>query len=291
MLTVPDRYLSRLAVRRRTPTRRRIGLRRWMHWAATVLTPLAAAQLAMALDAGVARAAPVAGPLGVDVSQPQCGRPLPTGQAFALVGVNGGTARTTNPCLASQLAWARRSTGATVHDDVQLYVNTGNPGGPDAASWPRSGSNRYGKCHGSDSTSCAYQYGWDRARDDAMNRGISRPEGYMWWLDVEIANTWDYTDGGPARNVAVLEGMTEYFTSIGVRGVGLYSTRYQWTQIVGDAVGSTSSLNGLSNWRPAGSGSTLEDARANCGLAPLTPGGRVELTQFTSDYDYNHSCI
>lgn len=288
MFTVPGRYLSRLSVRRRTSTRRRTGLRRWVYGAATGLTSLAVA-LAMALAAGVARAAPVDGPLGVDVSHPQCGGPLPTGQAFALVGVNGGTATTTNPCLASQLAWAQGSTGATVHDDVQLYVNTGNPGGTGSASWPRSGSNRYGECDGSSSISCAYQYGWDRARDDAMNRGISRPEEYMWWLDVEIANTWDYTDGGTARNVAVLEGMTEYFTSIGVRGVGLYSTRYQWRQIVGDAVGSTSSLNGLSNWRPTGS--TLEDARANCGLAPLTPGGRVEMTQFTSDYDYNHSCI
>jgi hypothetical protein len=122
-----------------------------------------------------------------------------------------------------------------------------------------------------------------------MDRGISRPEEYMWWLDVEITNTWDYTDGGPARNVAVLEGMTEYFTSIGVRGVGLYSTSYQWSQIVGDAVSSISSLNGLSNWRPAGS--TLQDARANCRLAPLTPGGTVEITQFTTDHDYNHSCI
>jgi hypothetical protein len=289
MLTVPDRYLPRLSIRGRTPARRGAELRRWVHWAAMVLTPLAAVQLAMPLAAGVARAAPVDGALGVDVSHPQCGAPLPTGQAFALVGVNGGTATTTNPCLASQLAWGEGSTGATVHDDVQLYVNTGNPGGPDAASWPRSGSNRYGECDGSSSTPCAYQYGWDRAHDNAMDRGISRPEEYMWWLDVEITNTWDYTDGGPARNVAVLEGMTEYFTSIGVRGVGLYSTSYQWSQIVGDAVSSISSLNGLSNWRPAGS--TLQDARANCRLAPLTPGGTVEITQFTTDHDYNHSCI
>jgi hypothetical protein len=249
---------------------------------------LAATALAMPWAVGVARADLSGGPpLGVDVSYPQCGEPLPTGQAFAIVGVNGGSAATTNPCLATELAWAAESIGGTVHDDVQLYVNTGNPAGGEL--WPQSGSNRHGDCDGSNSRPCAYQYGWDRARDDATIRGISNPEQYMWWLDVEIANTWDYADGGGTRNAAVLEGMTEYFTSIGSRGVGVYSTSSQWGEIVGTGVDSTSSLNGLSNWRP--SGSTLESAKANCDLEPLTPGGVIEMTQFTTDFDYNWSCI
>jgi hypothetical protein len=54
-------------------------------------------------------------------------------------------------------------------------------------------------------------------------------------------------------------------------------------------VDANSSLNGLSNWRPTGS--TLERAQANCGLAPLTPGGIIEMTQYTTTLDYNHSCI
>jgi hypothetical protein len=244
--------------------------------------------LAVSWSAGIAHAAPSVGPLeGVDVSYPQCGEPLPTGQAFALVGVNGGKPSTTNPCLADQLAWAAESTGGTVHDDVQLYVNTANPAGGD--SWPRSGSNYHGTCDGSNSRACAYQYGWDRAHEAATSRGISHPEQYMWWLDVEVANSWDYTDGGGTRNAAVLEGMTDYFTSIDSRGVGLYSTRAQWNQIIGNGVDSTSSLNGLSNWRPGGS--TLEDAQATCAVAPLTPGGVIELTQYTTEFDYNFSCI
>jgi hypothetical protein len=242
-----------------------------------------------AVLAGAADAAPSDESLrGVDVSYPQCGAPLPTGQAFAIVGVNGGRATTTNPCLATQLAWAAESVGGTVHDDIQLYVNTGNPGAGTAL-WPQSGSNRYGTCDGSNSRSCAYQYGWERAYKDANLRGISNPEQYMWWLDVEIVNDWDYSKGGRTRNTAVLEGMTEYFDSIGVRGVGIYSTRYQWRQIVGRGVSATSSLNGLSNWRPAGT--DLESARATCDVAPLTPGGVVEMTQYWKDYDYNHTCI
>jgi hypothetical protein len=287
VLTAPDRPQLHVSVCRRTPAAQgSAGRRRWVQRAATVL--LATVALAVPWVAGAAQAAPSdSPPQGVDVSYPQCGKPLPTGQAFAIVGVNRGGATTTNPCLADLLAWAAESTGGTVHDDVQLYVNTGNPAG--GGSWPQSGTNRYGACDGSNSRPCAYQYGWDRARDDATIRGISHPEQYMWWLDVEIANTWDYTSGGGTRNAAVLEGMTEYFTSIGTRGVGVYSTRYQWGKIVGSGVDSTSSLNGLSNWRPTGS--TLAGAQANCELAPLTPGGIIEMTQYTTTFDYNHTCI
>src|SRR5688500_1569990 len=233
MLIVRDRPRAEVSARRRRPadpwrTGRSLRARR----IATVL--LASVALAMPWARPAQAALPDGPPVGVDVSYPQCGRPLPTGQAFAIVGVNGGTAATTNPCLATYLEWGEQSTGATVHDDVQLYVNTGNPAGGDL--WPQAGSNRYGDCDGSNSTACAYQYGWDRAHDDATIRGISNPEQYMWWLDVEIANTWDYTDGGGVRNAAVLEGMTEYFTSIGTRGVGIYSTRYQWGRIVGGGV-------------------------------------------------------
>jgi hypothetical protein len=288
MPTAPDRHPVHRSGRRavwRMP--RGDSGRRWRKRAAAIL--LGTTVPAMLAGAGVAQAAPSDASLwGADVSYPQCGAPLPTGQAFGVVGVNGGTADSTDPCLATELAWAAGSTGGTVHDDIQLYVNTGNPG-TGAASWPQSGSNRYGDCDGSDSVPCAYQYGWDRARDDATVRGITDPEQYMWWLDVEIANSWDYTEGGATRNAAVLEGMTEYFTSIGVREVGLYSTAHQWGEIVGTGMSATSSLIGLPNWRPAGS--DLAAAQATCGVAPLTPGGVVELTQYATDFDYIHSCI
>jgi hypothetical protein len=289
MLAFPERRSSYRPLRSRTQVvPPDTGRGRWLFRLATAL-PALAVTLVMPWAVGIASAAPAAGSLqGADVSYPQCGGPLPTEHAFSIVGVNGGRANTTNPCLATQLAWAAEASGGTVHDDIQLYVNTGNPG-EQASSWPRSGSNRHGSCDGSNSRACAFEYGWARALDDATIRGISHPGQYMWWLDVETANTWDHTEGGEARNAAVLEGMTEYFTSIGVRGVGLYSTRAQWSGIIGTGVDSTSSLNGLSNWRPTGS--TREGAEASCGVAPLTPGGRVEMTQYTTDFDYIHSCI
>src|SRR6478735_5936173 len=78
-----------------------------------------------------AKPAPTPSPsvkLGNDISWPQCGKSLPKGQAFGIVGVNNGLANTTNPCLASELSWAGSSTGGTGQPKVELYVNTANPG-------------------------------------------------------------------------------------------------------------------------------------------------------------------
>jgi hypothetical protein len=44
------------------------------------------------------------GVVGNDVSWPQCGKTLPSGQAFGIVGVIGGLANNTNPCFATELA-------------------------------------------------------------------------------------------------------------------------------------------------------------------------------------------
>lgn len=247
-------------------------------------------------------------PLGIDVSWPQCGKVLPKTQAFGIVGVNGGLANTTNPCMKDQLVWASKSVGGTVQEKVQLYVNTANPGGLNTASWPVSNNdpagnvapNPHGTCDGTDSLACAWQYGWNRAVEDVIDRfqpaaalaGVpTDPSTYIWWLDVETENTWKLggTTFDNQSNVAVLEGMTKYFKSLNAR-VGLYSTGSQWSQIVGGSVSSTSNLNGLNNWRPGGA--SLSTAKQACNAAPLTPNGKVVLTQFVSKgLDYNYSCV
>lgn len=247
-------------------------------------------------------------PLGIDVSWPQCGKKLPDDKAFAIIGVNGGLANTTNKCLAEQLVWGSNSVGGTNQELLQLYVNTANPGGLNTPSWPASNidtagnstNNPEGTCDGSDTLACAWQYGWNRAEEDVRIRfapavaeaGIdTNPAKYIWWLDVETENTWKL--GGSSfdyeSNVAVLEGMTRYFNSIGAR-VGLYSTGSQWGRIVGSAVSETSNLIALDNWRPGGA--SLNTSKQACTADPLTSGGRVVMTQFISkNLDYNHSCI
>lgn len=257
--------------------------------------------LVLTLTPTVAFAAkPTATPLGNDISYPQCGKPLPKTQAFGIVGVNGGLATTTNPCLKDQLIWANKSIGGTSQDKIQLYVNTANPGGLNTTSWPTSGTTPAGICDGSDSLACAWQYGWNRASEDvnirfqpaAMQAGVSPlPSSYTWWLDVETVNTWKppTNDLNTRSNATVLEGMTAYFQSVqGV--VGLYSTAYQWGQIVGNSVSTTSNLNGLKNWRPGGA--NLSTAKQACTATPLTANGIVVLTQFVSkNLDYDYSCI
>jgi hypothetical protein len=229
--------------------------------------------------------------LGIDVSWPQCGRTLPTGQAFAIVGVNGGLANNTNPCFATQLAWAGKSTGRTGQPKVALYVNTANPGRA-GSWWPTSNvyggktvSNPYGRCRGAEDTACAYMYGYAKAYDNVKSRGVTNASGSLWWLDVETINTWSKDK---AANAADLEGMTAYFKSIGAR-VGLYSTGYQWGLIVGQ-VSSTSNLRGLPSWLAGASGAT--GAKNMCAWPALTPGGKVTMTQFVSNnLDYDYSCI
>ena len=247
-------------------------------------------------------------PLGIDVSWPQCGKRLPTDQAFAIVGVNGGLATTTNPCLKDQLVWGAKSAGGTSQEKLQLYVNTANPGGLNTESWPKTNTdtagnltqNPYGNCDGSDSLACAWQYGWNRAEEDVRLRlapaaSLAKvnpsASAYKWWLDVETENTWKL--GGTTfdyqSNVAVLEGMTSYFKSVNAR-VALYSTGPQWNQIVGNAVTSSSNLIGLDNWRPGGA--SLATAKQACSATPLTANGHVVLTQFVSkNLDYNYSCV
>jgi len=256
--------------------------------------------LFLATAAGIVSAPGAAGapadsttPLGNDVSWPQCGKTLPKNPAFAIVGVNNGVANNTNTCFKEQLAWAEDiSEGKTEQPSVALYVNTGNPGLA-ASAWPTSNEypagtrvhNPYGTCSKGDvGAACAYMYGYAKAYDDAYIRGVSDPEDYLWWLDVETGNSWS-TD--KTANRADLEGMVAFFHSIDA-DVGIYSTGYQWGVIVG-TVSSSSNLYSLPNWLAGAR--TVTGAKSNCSKAPLTAGGEVTLTQFVSKgFDYNYSC-
>ena len=245
--------------------------------------------------------------VGYDIAWPQCGKTLPTNQSFGIIGVNGGNAANTNSCLASELVWANKSLGNTTQAPLQLYVNTANPGEviSQITTWPTNNTdstgsiapNPNGTCHGQNDAACSWQYGWNRAVEDNLQRfgpaartiGLDPAASRMWWLDVETMNTWQSGSADAlARNQATLEGMTSYFSTVGK--VGLYSTAAQWSTITGATATATSNLAGLPNWRP--SGSSLSNAMANCTVAPLTPGGYISLTQYVvQNLDYNHTCI
>jgi hypothetical protein len=233
-------------------------------------------------------------PSGNDVSYPQCGKTLPSQQAFGIVGVNEGLANTTNPCLADEIAWAQNSSGITRQPKVSFYVNTANPGNLRVTDWPVNNydpitdvvvTDPYGVCAGGDDRACAWQYGWNIAELDAQTRGVSNPGQYRWWLDVETITSWE---SSTRNNRAELEGMAAYFHHIGGT-VGIYSMTSQWDKIV-KIVPSTSSLYRLAEWIPGAR--TLARAKANCRLAPLTGRGIVTVTQWTvSKTNHDFSCV
>jgi hypothetical protein len=246
---------------------------------------------------GTASAAPS---VGYDVSHPQCDADLPRERAFAIVGVNGGLSTRANPCLREQLTWAWKSSGEVDEQPrAQLYLNTANPGQllDQVTTWPQSGSTPYGSCDGTNSTACSWEYGWERAQNSVLSfftpaaraaRRDSQPSRYLWWLDVETMNTWQYGSvEATDRNRATLEGMVAYLLSRDAE-VGVYSTGRQWAQIVGE-VDDDSVLAELDSWL-AGS-LTADEAEAACEDDPLVPDGEVALSQYVRDeWDRNVSC-
>lgn len=257
-----------------------------------------AALAAVALSAAPAAASE---PAGYDVSYPQCGSELPAEVTFAVVGVNGGRVFQANPCLgidggASQLAWAYR------HDPTpDFYLNTANPGPllssywPSGQVWPKPCAATFPE---NDSPGCAYDYGWNAARDsfdtavaaaDQVLGDAAPPvSGADWWLDVEGANTWETLEYGAAaenqvNDTAALRGARDYLLSRGVPHVGVYSTALQWEAITGGARMADAPV-----WY-AGGGDRA-DATARC-AAPSFTGGPVLLAQYAADgFDADVRC-
>lgn len=245
---------------------------------------------------------------GNDISFPQCGQAFPAGQSFGVVGVNGGVPTDTNPCLAEQLRWASQSRGDGIgQPPIQLYVNTANPGQvKNAPGWPNDNlglfntpsPNPFGACDGSNSLACSWQYGWNRAVEAvhlrfapaARQAGLSeQPNEYTWWLDVETLNSWQSRSGdGFRKNTATLEGMVDYYSSVGAR-TGIYSTSYQLGKIM-DKPTKNSNLNNLDSWLAGAL--DAEGAKQMCTMKPLTPSGRVVMVQYVKDdFDFNYSCL
>ena len=242
-------------------------------------------------------------PTGIDVSYPQCpGTSLPTGKAFAVVGVNGGLANDYNGCLAAEFGYARSLTAATTQPVAQLYVNTADPSNT-VSDWPygstgaglgsygavsASGATPYGSCTGYDATAaCAYVYGYDMVAGVASDgdgdvtnntdNDVDIPgdvsyfesttgnaaSAYQWWLDVETANSWQTGAAGQTMNVADLQGMVAALRAAdGGAGVG--------------AVGiyTTSSQWGTITGTPKATYNGTADSL--WGLADWIPGARSE---------------
>jgi hypothetical protein len=259
------------------------------------------------------QARPAAPLVGNDISFPQCGKTYPSGQAFAIVGVNGGKASNFNPCFSSvsgvpgEWDWAQTSTGKVRSQaKAQLYVNTGNPGDVlaqyNVTDWPTSSDpiDPYGTCAGTwtNDLPCSWEYGYERALADInyfeqVTGIVGSASGKKWWLDIETANSWTSDtckNSDRCKNRASLEGMAYALKQAGAT-VGIYSSSGAWSSLFGSLpVAASSPLYSLNEWRPGAR--TLSQATSNCSLAPFEASGRVELTQYvTTHLDYDYSCV
>ncbi|WP_420368145.1 hypothetical protein [Curtobacterium sp. L1-20] len=241
---------------------------------------------------------------GADVSWPQCGATLPTGQAFGIVGANGSLPNQDNACVAQQLKWAAASTGGTNQPKAQVYALAANPGRA-ASVWPKNGADpagtgkqipipsQFGTCTGAYNAGCSYVYGYTRAYEATHTRGVPTPSAYRWWIDVETGLSWlkpadakDYQ----TQNRADIEGMVAALKAAKVSTVGIYSTKSQFATIVG-TVPSSSPLTGLPSWIAVGTDGVAAAQRA-CTAGGLTTGSRVQMAQYVvGAQDRNVTCV
>jgi hypothetical protein len=235
---------------------------------------------------------------GYDISYPQCGKTITYPAGFGIVGVNNGHPYSANPCLASEINWAR----ATVSGVPSFYMNTDNPGPADTSNWPTSATSPQA-CSGASSTACSYDYGWGAAKysfasalSAEVTDGSASPTtavtGAYWWLDVETGNHWEAIESnyGPSaasrtNDQSMLLGAIAYLKSVGVSNLGMYSTAQQWNTITGTP---PTAFSTIPAWMPGYP--TLAAAEAACALASFD-GGRVAMIQYPfNGLDGDYAC-
>ncbi len=193
-----------------------------------VALPLA---LTMLLAQGLSPAVDASAWTGFDVSWPNCGVALPDGARFGIIGITGGHAFSTNPCLRTEYALARHS------GVVRLYINLNMPHGATAKYGARGPA---GRCALMSALCRAYNYGYMAARAAwvyAVRQLGHAAVRTSWWLDVEVLNRWSTSTAVHDR---VIQGALDFLGPRGRYGasskgyrVGIYSTNYQWRVVAG----------------------------------------------------------
>lgn len=236
------------------------------------------------LPANAAALAP-AGSTGYDISYPQCPSNFPSRGTFGIVGVTHGLAFSANQCLGAEYVWA-----SGLQYAAGLYINTGNPE-TQSSNWPgRAGGTFPRTCNSAEqadpsNVDCAYNYGWNAAAD-ALNVataaiGLITSQTLPWWLDVETANSWNGLGGA---NSSTVEGYIDSLRHQGIGTVGIYSTSYQWGQIIGNYT-----VASVPDW--VAGASSLSQATNMCNPANSFSGGPVQLVQYPSgSFDGDYVC-
>jgi peptidoglycan hydrolase-like protein with peptidoglycan-binding domain len=212
---------------------------------------------------------------GYDVSWPQCSGAtavhMPPGHPpYVILGLTYGSGHTVNPCLASQLDWARLQGVRTGGYLVATY--------PDRAQRraARSGVAR----------SCARpklcvlrRDGASQARDALATMRRTGMHAPRVWIDVELRHDHPWTRHRQA-NAAVVAGIVRGLRAAH-KPMGVYTTSYMWQAIVGGY------RLVVPNWLPVGHGGP---AKAEKMCRTTATGGVTWLAQYTRALDADLTC-
>ena len=222
---------------------------------------------------------------GNDVSWPNCpkgmgipsrrspGEPMPSPHTrFIVIGLTNGPGFVANPCIARQVAFARRN-----HILTGIYAMTTFP--------TRRQQQRYaaaGPWRGTDTLSKIRNAGYAEARFNvATARRVGLKANFV-WVDVEDYPVAPWTSH-PALNRAAVQGVLRGYADAGYR-TGIYSIVSMWNRLTG------SWRNHMPVWDSVG-GTSKRTALARCRARSFT-GGRRLLTQWwvNGGIDYDVTC-
>ena len=208
-----------------------------------------------------------AGQSGYDISWPQCGGSFPPQAPVAVVGVNGGSAFTANPCFNSEASWGGSA--------LTMYLNLNSPQGSSAGQGAQGPA---GNCASGDLNCESYNYGYNAAANSIATAHSAGFTTGTWWLDVETGNYWT---SDTAANDQVVAGALAAVRTAGYSSA-LYSTAYQWSQIAGSYDPS------VPVWYPTGQATSSPNSY--CASSSFA-GGPVYLVQSAAGgYDGDYSC-
>ncbi len=258
-------------------------MHRWLRLSAV---PLAAAGVLLVNSLNAA--AFTSGTIGYDIGYLQCGTTYPTG-TFGVVGVDSGwpfisSLHPGNPCLADEYAQS---------PSAQLYVNTGfDPSYTDSNHTTTDCANKSVNVVGDSSQQAAWAAGCSEAQKDLAYAAQQLP-GVVptgWWLDVETSNSWCGQSGTNCTDLSLnqyaIQGLVDTLFTSSSGSIGIYSTDYQWSSIVG-----TGSVAGVAaDWYATALRSSKR-AGNYCSSAYSFTGAPVALVQYVSgSVDRDYAC-
>ncbi len=229
--------------------------------------------------------------VGADVSWPQCpkgmgipsrpteGKKMPkASMKFLIIGLTNGPGFYTNPCLASQVAWAKRH-----HVHTAPYAFTTYPTSSQLKRYAKSGPYK-----GNSTTAKLKNTGYAQAQFNVANMRKAGLRAPFIWVDVEYSRSPAKWSSSRTRNKAVLDGVFAGYQAAGLK-VGVYTSEEHWKNLIGKA------RYRVPEWRTVGPASKTK-AMKKCSVRSVQ-GGKIVLAQWWIDdsntnnsTDYNVLC-